>query len=586
MSARIENIINLLVEDEDETDWKELYALSGYETLRKWMKEGVLTLTGKVVRNNLPYVHERTTGCEIYEEWNFREEDGNDDERLQIEEQCGKLINKLQQEIDRRMVEWNKKIYRELEIAFEDDNSEEVVRSNIEANEWLFDENGVHDEDGMFAYDDLGEEAKKRALEEWRTASREIGDTYYAEPVILEWKWLLKNKGFDGVDISFSGFWSQGDGASFTANSIDFERYFNGPDPLTFPEEDRDQLSESEEKEGQEDDLKDIAFPSTAIQIAEEIRKTVESLPGVVGSHILDLEPTFGDDLRIVKGKMNADYWSVCEALRPVADSFKSKFIDVTLRIAFNDPQHAYDRIFAFSVKEKRLKESGPDDSDQGEGSIKDVAYPSSRIDAFVRWTFDDYTPEEKEQGYENVWDTAGPFYSVSTALEWAQRTLAWKREKMQAMEITVVRRPLEGRAKPEDPVIARYYVDQDFQLRKNGQDVTEPLGESDSDDFTVKELAEPSQRWLYEIFDWPTAKSISYFVIDDPRWSYVPGVRDYPPTVGTQTFPKRSKDSDLRLVAQAQIRQFKRAGRYDRAQWKDVWEWLRDFRAQNRQKE
>jgi hypothetical protein len=39
------------------------------------------------------------------------------------------------------------------------------------------------------------------------------------------WKERLAQMGYSGVDMAFSGFWSQGDGASFTCESIDLEAF-------------------------------------------------------------------------------------------------------------------------------------------------------------------------------------------------------------------------------------------------------------------------------------------------------------------------------------------------------------------------
>jgi len=66
----------------------------------------------------------------------------------------------------------------------------------------------------VYNYDELSDEAKKKAVEWAQEFLRE--DNFYFEDVQNDWQEKLKEFGFTDVKISFSGFWSQGDGASFT----------------------------------------------------------------------------------------------------------------------------------------------------------------------------------------------------------------------------------------------------------------------------------------------------------------------------------------------------------------------------------
>lgn len=68
----------------------------------------------------------------------------------------------------------------------------------------------------VYNYDELSPEAKKKAIEWAQEFLRE--DNFYFEDVQDTWREKLEKFGFTDVKISFSGFWSQGDGASFTAN--------------------------------------------------------------------------------------------------------------------------------------------------------------------------------------------------------------------------------------------------------------------------------------------------------------------------------------------------------------------------------
>lgn len=264
------------LEDDEETEFefKDILGAEDRQELYKIMDNGLLDLRGWVKRTDHHYVHERTTDAYIEPNWNWdhptTESDTAYEEKIQI------VIDGLQKEIDQDIVRWNHKIYKELEASYDDSVSEPVVAENIKANDYDFDENGRRDDDGGFKYDQLTPSAQEKAREWWVNAENETGSNYYAEPVVAEWKWLLQNKGFNDVEINWSGFWSQGDGASFTAGSIDFRKYLMGPDPLTFPEQDREQIAEAEEDEPEIDpkdvysvDRKSISHIGTKLDYAE-----------------------------------------------------------------------------------------------------------------------------------------------------------------------------------------------------------------------------------------------------------------------------------------------------------------------------
>lgn len=87
-----------------------------------------------------------------------------------------------------------------------------------------------------FIYEDLSPKAKEKALEWWASTQ----DHEWWEDVYANAKEEGKEKGFDIEDIRFSGFWSQGDGASWTGevnivqflehhlkeDNPDYSRYF------------------------------------------------------------------------------------------------------------------------------------------------------------------------------------------------------------------------------------------------------------------------------------------------------------------------------------------------------------------------
>ena len=68
-----------------------------------------------------------------------------------------------------------------------------------------------------YTFDELTDDQKKKAIDK----HREINVDYdWYDHTISDFKEVLEILGFKKVDISFSGFWSQGDGASFTGEFL------------------------------------------------------------------------------------------------------------------------------------------------------------------------------------------------------------------------------------------------------------------------------------------------------------------------------------------------------------------------------
>jgi hypothetical protein len=74
----------------------------------------------------------------------------------------------------------------------------------------------------VYTFDELTEEQQAKALEKHRDMNVEYND--WQEFLLDDWKERLEAMGFEKPEIRFSGFWSQGDGASFTAKYINLEK--------------------------------------------------------------------------------------------------------------------------------------------------------------------------------------------------------------------------------------------------------------------------------------------------------------------------------------------------------------------------
>ena len=78
----------------------------------------------------------------------------------------------------------------------------------------------------VFKFHELSEEAQQKAIEEVIEQKRDYDNDYFFECTLDDWKERLSSLGFLEPEIRFSGFWSQGDGASFDCKQIDLNVLF------------------------------------------------------------------------------------------------------------------------------------------------------------------------------------------------------------------------------------------------------------------------------------------------------------------------------------------------------------------------
>lgn len=419
----------LEAETDDLSGYKEIYGPSR-SLLEKYMELGVLELDGAVRRYGSHYVHERSTEADI--DYSLYMDDDalssmTDVAKQELDSDINELVGRLDRELNERMVDWNHKIYRELESAYEYSRSDEVVAETIIANEYTFDEDGNRDDDENILYHQLNDEAKQRAREWWVNGEDESGDTYYAEPVIAEWKWLLDQKGFKEVEINWSGFWSQGDGASFTAKSIDFKKYFSFPDPLEFPETERQQLTESDAE-----DAKEVSLPIPTESAAQHLLELFQANP--IFSELKIYKPLGLEAVAsAVKGRVNADAWDASSAVDEVlAQTDTGAQIHYKKVIIFGAPMDVYPRQFIVILRPdpRTIKESDDD------YAMKEMGVPAEDMDIYIRWTYDE--PQEKT-GDKPVWEEAGPFSSLEKAQEHILGTLSPRRHEIKQMYLFTI---------------------------------------------------------------------------------------------------------------------------------------------------
>lgn len=81
-------------------------------------------------------------------------------------------------------------------------------------------------------FEELNEEQQAKAIEKYRDINVDFQEWH--DFVKADHHEKLESVGFSGVESQYSGFWSQGDGASFTASSIDIEKFLRSQKRWTY----------------------------------------------------------------------------------------------------------------------------------------------------------------------------------------------------------------------------------------------------------------------------------------------------------------------------------------------------------------
>jgi len=116
------------------------------------------------------------------------------------------------------------------------------------------------DEQRKFSFSELSKEAQSNALDELRDINVQVD--YWHDDVIDYFKEEMEKFGLDDVEVSYSGFYSQGDGASFTADVTDTQKFMKEALELESDEwlDMGDGVKPKDELDALRSDLLDIGF--------------------------------------------------------------------------------------------------------------------------------------------------------------------------------------------------------------------------------------------------------------------------------------------------------------------------------------
>jgi len=135
-------------------------------------------------------------------------------------------------------------------------------------------------EEGTYSFEELSPEAQKNALDN----NRDINVDYdgWDDGVTEGFKEDMKKIGIDDITISYTGFYSQGDGASFTSEDIDTRKLFNavGIQSSNSLDMDTEEKRSGDDKEFYDllDTLEDVGHLERNRIKPEEIRVTIERI--------------------------------------------------------------------------------------------------------------------------------------------------------------------------------------------------------------------------------------------------------------------------------------------------------------------
>ena len=73
----------------------------------------------------------------------------------------------------------------------------------------------------VYTFEELPEHIQNKLIEDEREYLSSDWSYFFYQDILDDWVTRLEEQGFNSPKINYSGFWSQGDGASFTTDSID-----------------------------------------------------------------------------------------------------------------------------------------------------------------------------------------------------------------------------------------------------------------------------------------------------------------------------------------------------------------------------
>jgi len=112
--------------------------------------------------------------------------------------------------------------------------------------------------DKTYSFEELSPEAKENAIEQNRYINtNHLNHNDWHDPIIEGFEEDMKKLGLDDIEVRYTGFYSQGDGASFTAKVVDTDTFLRDALDIKSSTEFID-MGDDEETSKEEDDLRQL----------------------------------------------------------------------------------------------------------------------------------------------------------------------------------------------------------------------------------------------------------------------------------------------------------------------------------------
>jgi hypothetical protein len=172
----------------------------------------------------------------------------------------------------------------------------------------------------LYLFTELNEEQKNKVIENYQDIN--VDYDQWSGYILEDWVEKLARQGFEDANIQYSGFWSQGDGASFSA-SVNLEQFLKGRRIAT---------KYAKELKDEQEDGQGIAITTGGLYSHEYMMSIDSNLSAELEAFILE---EARDQARKIYKDLQSDYESLTSP-EQIADTLKANeylFNEETLRI-------------------------------------------------------------------------------------------------------------------------------------------------------------------------------------------------------------------------------------------------------------
>ena len=202
-------------------------------------------------------------------------------------------------------------------------------------NEFIFEK-----EEKTYSFEELPEESKKKALEKNRDINTEYQDWH--DPIIEGFEEDMKKLGLDDIVVRYTGFYSQGDGASFTAKVVDQDTFLRDALEIKSSTEFLD-MGDDEDTSKEDDDLRQLM--GDLRNIGYDTREKVN--PEDLYLSIVEIYSRHSHEMSIT-GEVEIDYIDMVDGDDRDWTSFQDGMEDMLTDWARDESKELYQRLYKY----------------------------------------------------------------------------------------------------------------------------------------------------------------------------------------------------------------------------------------------